>query len=197
MQYTKAIDFALGKLQKDLPVELKYHSLEHTLGVMHSCEIIAAMNEVSQAELNLLKTAAAYHDIGFTESYENHEQNGCKIAADILPQFDFDEASIAQIQGMIMATKIPQQPQNQLEQILCDADLDYLGGDQYGEISQRLYEEIGLKGKSMSMEEWLDLQINFLDQHHYWTNFVQEKLGGRKAKVLERLKQERLNLNKG
>lgn len=196
MHFTKAIDFALAKLQQELPLELKYHSLEHTLAVMHSCEILAAKENISEFEAEILKTAAAYHDIGFTQSYQNHEENGCLIAAEVLPDFGFGPDLIVQIQGMIRATKIPQSPKTPLEEILCDADLDYLGGDQYGEISQRLYEELGLKGHSMSKEEWLDLQIKFLEQHHYWTRFAQEKLGDRKEMVLNRLRKERSSLNK-
>ncbi|MDA0973125.1 MAG: hypothetical protein O2867_05255 [Bacteroidetes bacterium] len=41
-----------------------------------------------------------------------------------------------------MATKVPQEPKDHLARILCDADLDYLGGDDYDEIAGGLYQEL-------------------------------------------------------
>lgn len=191
MQHTKAIDFAIEKLQDELPENLKYHSLEHTLGVLHSCEYLAEKHILNPDEVKLLFTAAAFHDIGFTHAYKNHEEVGCEIAGEVLPQFDYSSDEIERIKGMIMATKIPQTPKNLLEKILCDADLDYLGGDKYGEISESLKDELGLNGVEMDDGEWLKLQINFLESHHYWTDFAKRVLAPKKVLVLQKLKNQR------
>jgi uncharacterized protein len=89
-----------------------------------------------------------------------------------------------------MATKIPQSPDNLLEKILCDADLDYLGGNNYGEISESLRDELGLNGIQLSAEEWLNIQIAFLEKHHYWTDFALSVLKPQKQVVLDRLRAE-------
>lgn len=188
MEYHKAIDFAINKLQSELDDDLKYHSIEHTLGVLRSCEFLAKKSEVSKNELPLLLTAAAYHDIGFTEAYSNHEEIGCKIVGDKLPEYGYTEEEISKIQSMIMATKIPQSPTTLLEKVLCDADLDYLGGDKYGEISDRLYEELGFYKKQLNEEEWLNMQINFMEHHNYWTDFAKKVLSPKKEIVLKKLK---------
>lgn len=194
MQHVEAIDFAIKKLQDELPDKLKYHSLEHTLGVLHSCEYLAEKHALGPTELNLLFTAAAYHDVGFTNIYQNHEEVGCQIAGEVLPKFNYSPKEVEQIKSMIMATKIPQSPQNLLEEILCDADLDYLGGDKYGEISESLKDELGLNGVEMDDGEWLKLQINFLENHHYWTDFAKRVLAPKKELVLNKLKKQQGDL---
>tara|TARA_R110002050_G_scaffold96742_2_gene201108 strand:+ start:372 stop:962 length:591 start_codon:yes stop_codon:yes gene_type:complete len=190
MEHTKAIDYVLRKLQNELPDNLRYHSMEHTLAVLHSAEYLAGKEGLTEDEVVLLLTAAAYHDSGFTVAYKSHEEIGCKIAAEALPQFGYSEEQIKVIQSLIMATKIPQSPSNKVEKVLCDADLDYLGGDNYGEISDSLRDELGLNGIVLSAEEWLNIQIKFLENHHYWTDFALKVLKPRKQLVLDRLKRE-------
>lgn len=68
-----------------------------------------------------------------------------------------------------MATKIPQQPHNLLEQIICDADLDYLGRDDFYKIGETLRKEFLHYSIVNSDEEWETLQIKFLQNHHYHT----------------------------
>ena len=46
--------------------------------------------------------------------------------------------------------------------------LDYLGRDDYNTISQQLYQEINQHGL-LDTEKWLQIQIHFLEQHHYFT----------------------------
>lgn len=194
MQYKLAIDFAIRKLLKELPDYHRYHSIEHTLSVIRSSEFLVSKIKANSQEKALLLTAAAYHDIGFTRSPDEHEKVGCEIAADSLPQFGFSAEEIGQIQEMIMATKIPQSPKSKLAEVLCDADLDYLGGDKYGVLSESLFDELGLKGVEMNQKEWLDFQISFLEKHHYWTEFAIRVLAPKKALVLARLKEERASL---
>lgn len=191
MNHNDAIDHILKFMQEELPDGLRYHSLEHTLGVIRSSEYIAKKHKLSAEELNLLLTAAAYHDSGFTQSYKNHEAIGCDIVLETLPKFGYSQEQIAIIQKMILATKIPQSPSSLLEKILCDADLDYLGGGKYGEISESLYDEFGLNGLDISEEDWLDMQINFLEVHHYWTDFALSVLRPKKQNVLENLKRQK------
>ncbi|WP_373396666.1 hypothetical protein V8V91_18185 [Algoriphagus halophilus] len=71
-----------------------------------------------------------------------------------------------------MATKIPQTPLNPLQMIICDADLDYLGREDYPEISQKLFEELKYMKVIETDEQWKNLQINFLKAHHFHTPFA-------------------------
>jgi hypothetical protein len=41
-----------------------------------------------------------------------------------------------------MATKLPPNPKNLLEKIICDSDLDYLGRSDFIPVSNTLFEEL-------------------------------------------------------
>ena len=191
MDYEKAIDYILTRLRQELPSKLKYHSPEHTLSVIEAARQLGELHGISDQELGLLLTAAAYHDSGFLTGYKNHEEESCKIAGEFLPGFGFENDHIEIIKGMIRATRIPQKPETLLEKIICDADLEYLGGDNYDSISSRLHEELSLNGIELDEDEWLDMQIGFLESHNYWTEFSLNRLSTKKTNVLERLKSRR------
>ncbi|MEM1216569.1 MAG: HD domain-containing protein [Bacteroidota bacterium] len=142
MNYQAAKDFILEKLRTELADELYYHGLHHTLDVLAVTEELAELLDIAPHERVLLRTAALYHDAGFTVSATEHELRGCEIARAHLPGFGYRPADIERICGMITATKIPQSPQNQLEEILCDADLDYLGRDDFYPIGATLFDEL-------------------------------------------------------
>jgi len=111
-----------------------------------------------------------------------------KFAEKELPDFGFNKEDIEIIKGMIMATKVPQKPHTLLEKIICDADLVYLGGDNYDSISTTLHKELTLNGIDLDEDQWLDMQINFLESHNYWTEYYLNRLAPNKKSVLDRLK---------
>jgi HD superfamily phosphodiesterase len=117
----------LDILEKDLPQDLFYHNLKHTVDVVTEVELIGWAEGISDENILLLKTAALFHDIGHTVSYDDHEYYSAEIAKQILPKFNYTPEEIATICDVIQSTKLPPNPKNILEEIICDADLDYLG----------------------------------------------------------------------
>ncbi len=190
MDSRNAIDFILGRLEKELPQELFYHSVKHTQDVILRAQKLAVKEGLSEMDMDLLLTAAAYHDSGFLDTYQDHEMRSCELAAEILPGFGFNASQIQQIEDMIMATRLPQSPSNQIEEILCDADLYYLGGPLYDMISNLLYKEILARGIDENEDQWLNHQIQFLENHSYWTDNCRDKLEHGKQANLLRLKKE-------
>lgn len=174
MDYTGAINHILERLEKELPKHLYYHGKHHTLDVLETVEKIGKHEGVSDKELNLLLVAAAYHDSGFIFGHVNHEETGCTIAKETLPGFGFDESAINSICTMIMATKVPQDPTCQLCNMLCDADLDYLGRDDFEPVAKSLFSELKYLGIVDSEEAWNRIQVNFLKQHFYHTSYGKE-----------------------
>jgi predicted metal-dependent HD superfamily phosphohydrolase len=157
---------------------------------MEAVKEIVKFEKVDDTELVLLLTAAAYHDCGFLTTYLDHEAAGCVIARETLPEFGFNSKAIARIEEMIMATKVPQQPTTRLARILCDADLDYLGGGEYTEIASRLYQELSENGFYLTEDRWLLTQIEFLNAHQFWTDFAMEHRNPAKQEVLKSLESE-------
>lgn len=189
MEFQLAKDFILEKLKQELPPTLSYHSLHHVLDVYHSAEEICKAEQVGEHDTLLVLTAALFHDSGFTVRAKGHEQIGCDIAREYLPKFGYQEHDIDKICGMIMATKIPQTPYNHLEEILADSDLDYLGRDDFFTIGETLFEELKQIGFFLSEQDWNQLQIKFLESHHYFTKFAQEHRQTKKNIYLKKLKE--------
>ncbi len=169
MEYEKLNKIILKRLRENLPEHLSYHSVMHVKDVIDTVEKIAKSEGVNDEDLVLLKTAALFHDTGFLFGSKNHEEKSCEIAAEYLLEYGFSQDQLDKINGMIMATKIPQTPKNHLEQIVADADLDYLGRDDFFVIGDKLFEELSMFGIVNSERDWNLLQEKFLESHHYFT----------------------------
>ena len=179
----------LSRLEDELDSRLGYHNIAHTLDVLEQAEVIAIQEKVTDKhDVLLLKTAAIFHDSGFLFVYKNHEEKSCEIASESLRNV-FSEEDIKKVFGMIMATKIPQTPNTLLEQIICDADLDYLGRNDFEPISRNLYKEF-LTFKIIPKDMiWDHIQIRFFESHHYFTGTSISKRNGEKLKHLNILKE--------
>ncbi|WP_210513788.1 HD domain-containing protein [Hymenobacter terricola] len=170
MHAQAAEDFIVAELQRGLSPTLYYHGFLHTLDVVQAAQELAAAEGVTDADaLALLRTAAFYHDAGFLHTYQGHEARGCELARATLPEFGYTPPQIEQICALIMATKYPQDPQSHLAQILCDADLDYLGRTDFVPISTSLFHELTAHELIANERAWFELQAGFLAHHHYWT----------------------------
>ena len=191
MDWEKAIEHILLRMKNELPDSLHYHTLEHTLEVMSSAREIAREEGVAEKDLVLLMTAAAFHDCGFITTYKNHEEVGCDVSRATLPRFGYNSDQIEIICKIIMATRVPQNATTLLEQVLCDADLNYLGTEKYPDISSFLLRELQANGAHLSPEEWLDFQISFLETHQYHTNYCKKNRTFKKQQVLETLRSQR------
>ncbi|MCZ4410118.1 HD domain-containing protein [Cryomorphaceae bacterium 1068] len=187
-KYNHIYDRIFKKLEENLDPNLTYHNLEHTNLVLNWAREIAKTEGVNKRELALIEIAALYHDCGFLVSREEHEKRGCELARADLADEDFSHEEIESVCGMIMATKIPQNPTNQLERVLVDADLYYLGTDDYDKYSSFLYQELKYFNPSLTDEEWKQIQIKFLETHQYTTDFAKNNLEPAKKVHLERIK---------
>ena len=188
MNYHAAKAFILDKLERELSQKLSYHGLHHTLDVLYITEDLCFSEKIGPYHSILLKTAALFHDSGFTISNKNHEKLGCKIARANLPRYGYSDNEIDQVCGMIMATKIPQSPRNYLEKIICDADLDYLGRDDFYDIGATLFEELKAYNILESEEAWNRIQVDFLEAHQFFTKTNLKRRASRKEQYLEELK---------
>lgn len=191
--------YALGKLAAELPPELYYHSLSHTRDdVAPSALRLADLIGVSAEDRLLLETAALFHDLGFLERYSEHESAGIALARQALPGFGYSPEQIDIVAGLIAATHMPQQPKSLLEEILCDADLDLVGREDFWEKNRRLYEEVRrLNDHDLSEEQWLAGQVRFLEEHQFHTAAARATRNAGKAANLERMRRALAELRRG
>lgn len=160
----------INRLRSLLPENVIYHDVPHTLNVEKAVIRYGKLEGLSDDEMILLRTAALYHDAGFIRQYNSNEDFGMAMAQNSLPEFGYTKDQIDIICGIIEATKLDIEPRTLLEEIMCDADHDYLGRPDYHIISKKLREEMSEFGINMSDKEWIEYQLNFLEnQHTYYT----------------------------
>ena len=188
IRYYDLEDLIFTKLERGLPDNLYYHNLKHTIDVVNQVEVIARGEGCSSEEILLLKTAALFHDTGFLIDYQDHEEQSIKMAREILPLYKYTEEQIQIIARLIYATKLPPNPQNKLEEIMCDADLDYLGRKEFVVVSQDLYKELFERGVIRSVEEWNKMQVRFIENHQYFTKTARNLRRVNKLKQLEAIR---------
>lgn len=188
LNYSLIQEEILEQMQRDLPKNLYYHNLKHTTDTIYRVTDIGMKENVSEEDILLLRCAALFHDSGFMVSYEKNEPIGAKLAHQTLARYKFSREQIDIIKGIIMATCVPQNPHSLLEQIMCDADLDYLGRPDFIPISQNLFRELFERGKIDSIEQWNKMQYKFITSHHYFTETAKQSGEPGKQQVLKELK---------
>ncbi|MBS1528238.1 MAG: HD domain-containing protein [Bacteroidetes bacterium] len=193
MQLRKVQKYILEKLRNELPENLTYHNADHTLDVFNAAESIANAENVPIYEKKLLLTAALFHDSGFLKGRDEHEQESCRIARRYLPGYNYSEDQIDLICGMIIATRIPQSPQTRLGEILCDADLDYLGRDDFFVLSGKLFRELCAEGLISDENAWNLEQERFMENHSYYTETSGKLRQGKKEEYINLVKSKILN----
>jgi class 3 adenylate cyclase len=189
IQFTDIQEYMLDKLEKELPKHLYYHNVKHTVDVVTEVELIGWGEGVSDEEILLLKTAALFHDAGHITAYDNHEYYGTQMVREYLPQYNYSAEQINKICEIIMATKMPPNPKNLLERIICDSDLDYLGRSDFIPVSNTLYKELKEINKIGTLNDWNKLQLKFISGHQYFTKTAQSLREVNKQKQIERIMQ--------
>jgi class 3 adenylate cyclase len=180
----------INHLKSNLPEDIIYHDLQHTLNVEKAAMRLGRLEGLTDEEMLLLRTAALYHDAGFIYTYHRNELHGVRLMERNLPRFGYDQEQIALIRNMIMATSRESKPVTLLEQLMCDADHDYLGRADYYVVSNKLREEIEHFDEPMSEEDWMLFQIQFLEYEHEFFSVTAKSIRERaKLNRISELKQ--------
>lgn len=190
MNFPETRDYIIDKLIEELDPDLAYHSIEHTLDVLGAAVRFAEMEKISNYETRILETAALFHDSGMITTYIGHEDASVVFVRKHLPDFGYEEKDIELISNMILTTKLPQSADTHLEKILCDADLDYLGREDFFMIAHQLrYEWNILDIRHTTLREWYELQIMFLENHQFFTPSAKALRDEKKAENLKQIKE--------
>lgn len=186
----------LNQLKSLLPEYLSYHDLPHTIDVEKAVIRYANLEGISKEDLILLRTAALFHDAGFILQYHKNEDIGIGMVRSALPKYGYTNNQIDKIVQIINATKLSVEPSSLLEQIMCDADHDYIGRPEYHIIAKKLREELALNKKVFTEREWIEFQLEFLEnQHVYYTETANNIRSISKNKRIKELKKQLKKLN--
>ena len=151
-----------------------YHDLSHTKRVINSALKIGSNYNLKNENLTILLTASLMHDYGFIKSHIDHEEIGVKLSSKILLDYDYSEKKIQLINKLILVTKPLAVPKDNLESIMRDSDLEYLGSKDFESISEKLKEEWIKFSIVKSDEEFYKKQLEFLSNHKFCTDFMKK-----------------------
>jgi predicted metal-dependent HD superfamily phosphohydrolase len=169
--------------------EVLYHTIKHTLEVVKVVQEIGEAEGITDEEMELLIIAGWFHDTGHFHCCSGHEEHSTQYAKNYLSNESIPASRIDEIVECILATKIPQNPQNKLQEIICDADLCHLGEENIKERGDLLRKELELRGiKKLTDIEWMTHSLTFFNQHHFFTDYAKKKFGAQKEKNMHIMK---------
>jgi len=181
--------YIIDHLAQMLDNRYYYHSLEHTLQVEKAVIQFAKMENLAENNITLLRTAALFHDSGYIVKYKNNETHGVANFKKVAKKFDYSNNDIIIIERLIMVTARGKKPTSILEELICDADHDYIGTNNYHKIAKYLRNELAIFGESLTDKEWLIKQIDYLElEHHYYSLTAKKKRQEGKEKRINELK---------
>ncbi|WP_431133780.1 Pycsar system effector family protein [Psychroserpens mesophilus] len=170
----KAEKFVFDLLKKELDQTYLYHNYKHTERVLKSTREIIENTDLSKEETEILELAALFHDTGYIEGTDNHEEKSAEIATKFLKEQDVDTTIIESVAHCIMETKFKEVPSTKLGKIIRDADASHFGKKYFSEASEFLRKELELKqGKIYSPTEWRNENIKVLTKkHQFYTDYA-------------------------
>ncbi len=169
---------------------LPFHNLAHTQEVIDKVYLISKALGIQPKEADFIAIAACFHDTGFAEAYDGHEEASKKLAEQYLSTANYSKVETERICSYIEATKMPQTPLDIYAAVLCDADLFHLGTIDFWHRNLLLRKEWELfYGLVMTDNEWILLNIKFLEEHQFKTSYGKEVLEKGKQENLDKLKQ--------
>jgi predicted metal-dependent HD superfamily phosphohydrolase len=193
----KSKEFALGIISNGLADKFCYHDLEHTQSVVKAAIEIGENSQLTENEMQIILTAAWMHDTGYCFGCQDHEKKSQEISQKFLRKLNAPDDFIQQVMQCIEATGFPQNPQNAVEEVICDADLYHLSTDEFHRRTELLRQELNnTTANNISEIEWLERNVHFFNKHHYFTAYAKENLNPGKEKNLQALTQK-INKLKG
>jgi predicted metal-dependent HD superfamily phosphohydrolase len=171
--------------------KLTYHNLKHTQSVVSYSSQLAHHYQLGERDFFVVVASAWLHDLGYATDRANHEREGAESGGVFLTNLGVAAADTESIKGCIMATRLPQNPHNLLEEIVCDADLWHLGTPNFGELSRLVRKEMEeVYHKKIDKRDWRNETINFFEAHTYHTDYARMLLENQKQKNLHKLKEK-------
>ncbi len=191
-------EFATDIFKNKVSKSFRYHNLDHTQQVVRAAEEIADYYQLQPEDRQVVIIAAWFHDIGFVSGEsKGHEAVSVQMATSFLQAQQADPILIEKVAKSIEATKMPQSPGSLIEQIVCDADLFHLGTDEFKVKNEELRQElIEISKEDLPRKKWRKMNIAFMENHTYFTDYGKRKLQAGKEKHIQELKDKDPNNNK-
>jgi hypothetical protein len=175
--------------------KLIYHNKRHIADAAAAAEKICVHYELDDHEYFIVMASIWLHDIGYLTHTKGHEEEGSRIAAELLKKLQLEQGDIELIRSCIMSTRIPQSAETLPEQIVCDADLFHLGTDNFFKNDKLLLKEFNAQNNTeLDKLEWRKKTIVFIQNHFFFTDYCRLLLDDKKDRNIRELQDK---INKG
>jgi predicted metal-dependent HD superfamily phosphohydrolase len=186
---SEAEKFISGLLENETPEGYTYHTLAHTQDVLKNAVFIGTNEKLTEEEMNMLRLAAWFHDVGYLKKYKGHEEASAEMAVKFLERYGVEEYIRTAVAESIRATAFPQSPESRVAKVLCDADFMHLGQENYFEQAEKLRQEQKNAGiRKLKKAEFDHESVRLFEEHHWHTAFCQNNMEETKQKNLGLLK---------
>lgn len=185
-------------LSEQISDKFIYHDEGHTERVVQAAKEIGEASHLTKEELEIVELAAWFHDTGYRNGCDDHEHSSVQIAREFLKDQGYPESKINRVEDCILDTRVPQKPQNLLEEVLCDADLYHLACVDYKMMSDKMHQEIEqVKVENIDEKRWNEINYAFFKDHEYFTDYAKVKLQPIKEANLESIEKNKSVVSKG
>jgi len=193
----KVKQFVTRLYEENKTDNLLFHGLRHTQEVVDVCKLIGKEMEISIDEMEILTVSAWFHDTGYIHGTENHELKSIEIAKEFLNSNNYSSSKIEKVEGCIKATGIPQKPTNDIENIICDADMFHFSLEDFYNRSMLLWKEISIRSeKKVGKKSYRIETLELLKIHKYKTKYGMNILQELKEKNIKKLEKKIAKIEK-
>lgn len=185
----QAEDFVYTLLKDKLSNSFLYHNYNHTSTVVKAVEEMVNFSNLDDINIEKLLIAAWFHDVGYIEGAQNHEDRSALIASNFLLEKGFDTSYIESVANLIKATKMDFIPTTVSEKIIKDADYYHFITKEYIENSELLKKEWEItQDKKFTEVEWLKSNLDMLANcHEFYSEYALKYWQPKKEKNISRL----------
>jgi predicted metal-dependent HD superfamily phosphohydrolase len=175
-------------LAEKLPEIIIFHNFNHALLVKKYAETIGEQAALTADEMNILRICALFHDAGYVNSYEHHNEESIIIASAFLADHEVDPQTISHISEIISSNKLPQNPGDKIAEVLCDADMMYIASESGIEQFDLMYDETAMQKPNFDKRSAFEKGcIGFFKTHTYFTEYGKTILQPKKEAAAKRL----------
>lgn len=185
-----AENFISKLFNEKLHSSFTYHNFEHTQKVVTAIEMLCVAEKITPQFKEIICLAGWFHDAGYIEGCEKHEEKSCAILKEFLKDKNISKTIQNEVCDLIMVTSYHAKPKNKFEKIIKDADTVHMSENDYKNSLKNLRKEWEFSTENKFNDlDWIELNINFFQTHHYFTDFAKKEWQISKENNLNSLKQ--------
>lgn len=164
---------ALSYLAEHLHKRYTYHNADHTLNVCNAVKLFAEKSTLSPGTTLALRIAAVFHDFGYLQQSFDNEKLALPYLKEFGDRFKIDEPILQQSGDLILETTFPYAPVTPAGKLLCDADIEYIGREEFFQQAELFRRELAADNIVYTDKQWWTMEIEFLQTNTFFTPVCQ------------------------